>query len=96
MSNEMGRETRAAFLEILEEMGTECQAGGENRKAMITEDKQERTYVFCFSDEFAMKPGDKIKNWVTEADFTVIRTRALSAAGSFHYFEVTAKERAAT
>jgi hypothetical protein len=91
MSNDIGKETRAAFLEILEEMGTECQAGGESRKAMITENKQERTYAFCFADEFAVKPGDKIKNWVTETNFTVIRTRSLSAAGSFHYFEVTAK-----
>jgi hypothetical protein len=91
MSNEIGKETRAAFLEILEEMGTDCQAGGESRKAMITENKEDRTYAFCFADEFAVKAGDKIKNWATEADFTVTRTRSLPAAGSFHYFEVSAK-----
>jgi hypothetical protein len=62
MSDEIGKETRAGFLEILQEMGTDCQAGGESRKAMITENKQERTYAFCFADEFAVKPGDKIKN----------------------------------
>lgn len=89
MDNEIGRELRDAFLEILKEMGTDCQAGGEKRRALLQDDRAKRTTIFSFADEFPLKKGDKIKNWATEVDHTVIEMRPVSKAGAFHHFEVT-------
>jgi hypothetical protein len=89
MDNEIAKELREAFLEILREMGTECQAGGEKRRALLQDNRAERTTTFKFADEFPLKKGDKIKNWATEVDHTVMDMRPVSKAGGFHHFEVT-------
>ncbi len=91
MSNEIGDEMRAAFLDMLEMIGTDCQAAGESRKALVQEDKKTGATLFKFADEFPIKAGDKIKNRATEADFSVLQARPVSKAGSYHHFEVTAK-----
>ena len=87
MNNEYGKEVRAVFLETVEEIGTDCDVAGEQRKAIRSEDKN-GVVSFAFADEFAIKPGDSIREIATESYFAVLGTRSLSAAGQFHYFQV--------
>ena len=94
MTNEIGKVLRDAFLTLLEEMGTDYHTAGEKRKALIRENKDDGTTVFKFADEFATSPGNKIKNWATEAEFIIIKARSISSGGSYHHFEVIAQENA--
>jgi hypothetical protein len=80
-------------MELLEVGGTNCHAAGETRKALLRDDKHRGTTLFQFADEFPLKPGDVLKNWVTETNFSTIRARPVSSAGCFNHFEVTASEQ---
>jgi len=91
MSDTPGDEFRKAFLVMLEKMGTDCDAGGELRKALIQENKEKGYTVFKFADEFPLKAGDMIRNCMTETIFSVIDTpHAVSRANAFHHFEAAA------
>ena len=64
--------------------------GGEKRRALVEENKSEGYTVFKFAEEFAIQPGDKVKNWATEKEFEVIDAQPVSRGGAFHHFEVAA------
>lgn len=84
-----GDELRKGFLILLEEAGTDCDAGGEPRKALL----QKAEYgmmKFKFADEFAIKEGDRIRNCKTEQLFAVTGCEPVSKMNTFHHFEVTA------
>ena len=89
-NNETGRVLRQAFLQLLAIQGTDCETGGETRRALIEEDKPRGMYIFKFADEFPAKKEDKIRNCATEQMFSVIGMRPVSRGGSFHHFEVGA------
>jgi len=94
MSNEIGDDFRAAFLDTLADAGTDCQ-GGETRKALMKEDRKTGLTTFKFSDEFPIKTGDQVKNLVTGTAYSVVQVRPISVAGSYHCFEVSTKQTAA-
>ena len=85
----VGADFREAFLEMLSIMGSDCEAGGEKRKALKQEKKKEGYVVFQFADEFAIEVGDRITEHATETRFDVVDTEATSKAGVFFCFEVT-------
>jgi hypothetical protein len=89
MSNEAGKELRDAFLEMLEEMGTECDVRGELRRALKQTKMKEGYVVFQFADEFALDVGDRIRETTIESYFEVVDMEPISAAGVFNHFEVT-------
>jgi hypothetical protein len=89
MSNEIGKEFRAAFLEMLELMGTDCDVRGESRRALKQTKMKEGYVVFQFDDEFALDVGDRITEHATESHFDVVDMEAVSKAGAFHHFQVT-------
>jgi hypothetical protein len=87
MSNEIGNDFRAAFLETLELTGTECDVRGESRRAL--KQTKEGYIVFQFADEFALDVGDRITEHATESHFDVVDMEAVSTAGAFQHFQVT-------
>ena len=89
MMDNVGEDFREAFLEMLDVMGTACDAGGEQRKALKQTRKKEGYVVFQFADEFAIEAGDHIVEHATETRFEVVDTEAISKAGAFFCFEVT-------
>src|SRR5471032_1156181 len=90
VTNPSGDAFRTAFLEQLALQGTDCHAGGEKRRALVEEKKSEGYTVFKFAEEFAIQPGDKVKNWATEKEFEVIDAQPVPRGGAFHHFEVAA------
>jgi hypothetical protein len=90
MANPTGDAFRTNFLELLATQGTDCHAGGELRRTLIEENKHEGYTVFKSADEFAIQPGDTIKNWATAREFEVIDAQPVSRGGAFHHFEVAA------
>jgi hypothetical protein len=89
MSNEIGKNFRAAFLEMLELMGTDCDVRGESRRALKQTKMKEGYTVFQFADEFALDVGDRITEHATESHFDVVGMEAVSKAGAFQHFQVT-------
>jgi hypothetical protein len=89
MSNEAGRGLRAAFLELLAEMGTECDVRKELRRAVKQSEMKEGYVVFQFPDEFALEVGDRIRETTIEGYFDVVDMKPISSAGVFNHFEVT-------
>jgi len=89
MSNEIGKDYRAAFLETLELMGTDCDVRGEPRRALKQTKMKEGYTVFEFADEFALDVGDRITEHATESHFDVVDMEAVSQAGAFQQFQVT-------
>ena len=83
-----GQMLRDGFLMLLKQMGTDCHAGGETRKALISRDKETRDMVFKFAEEFSIGAGDTVRNEITEEIFTVVSVRPVSAGNAFHHFEV--------
>jgi hypothetical protein len=55
MSNEIGEGLREAFIEMLDEAGTDCHAAGETRKALIQE--KGGVTLLQFADEFSRTAG---------------------------------------
>jgi hypothetical protein len=85
----LGDELRNGFLLLLEEAGTDCDAGGEPRKALL----QKADYgmmKFKFAGEFAIHEGDRIRNGQTEQLYAVTGCESVSKMNAFHHFEVTA------
>ncbi len=89
MDNEIGKEFRAAFLEMLKLMGTDCDVHGEVRPALKQTKSKEGYVVFQFADEFALDVGDRIIEIATESHFDVIEMQPVSKAGAFNHFAVT-------
>ena len=89
MANEIGKAFRDAFLEILREVGTDCDVRGELRRALKQTKIKEGYVVFQFADEFALDVGDRIIETATESHFDVIEMQPVSKAGTFHHFAVT-------
>jgi hypothetical protein len=89
MNSGIGEIARTAWEKALELAGTECDAGGERRRAVKIKMKGAATTVFQFAEEFALKRGDKIREIATESYFTVIEAEPISQAGVFNHFEVT-------
>jgi len=85
-----GQLLREGFLMLLKEMGTDCHAGGETRKALISKDKEMGDTVLKFLEEFAIGAGDVVRNEITEETFTVVSVRPVATANVFHHFEVVA------
>lgn len=85
----LGDELRKGFLVLLEEAGTDCDAGGELRKAILQKIEYGMT-KFKFAGEFAIKEGDRIRNCKTEQLYAVTGCEAVSKMNAFHHFEVTA------
>jgi len=71
-------------------MGTDCHAGGETRKALISENKDTGDTVFKFAEELSIGPGDVVRKEITEETFTVVSVRPVSKANAFYCFEVVA------
>ena len=91
MSNEIGDGARNAFGEVLNAAGEDCQIGGETKRALVKENHAEGIATFSLlPGEFAIKPGDKIKRWATEADYLVISAKQHATAGTPVRFVVTA------
>ena len=91
MRDEVGEDFRAAFLEMLEVAGTECDVRGERRRALKQTKKKEGYVVFQFADEFAIEVGDRFMETATETRFDVVDVESVSVAGVFQHFEVTAE-----
>jgi hypothetical protein len=89
MSNEIGKESRSAFLEMLKLMGTNCDVRGESRRALEQTRMKEGYIVFQFADEFPLDVGDRITEHATESHFYVVDMEPVSIAGAFHHFQVT-------
>lgn len=89
MSNEAGRGLREAFLEILEEMGTECDVRGELRCALKQTTMTEGYVIFQFANEFALEVGDRIREATIEGYYDVVDRKPVSKGGVFNHFEVT-------
>jgi hypothetical protein len=81
---------REGFLLLLKQMGTDCHADGETRKALISKHKETSDTVFKFAEECSIQAGDVVRNQITEETFTVVSVRPVSAANAFHHFEVVA------
>ena len=90
MTNPVGDASRVAFLELLATQGTDCHAGGEIRRALVEEIRNEGYTMFKFADEFAIQPGDNMRNCGFEREFEVIDAQPVARAGTFHHFEVAA------
>src|SRR5205823_14464387 len=91
MRDEVGEDLRAAFLEMLELAGTECDVRGERHRALKQTKKKEGYVVFQFADEFAIEVGDRFMEIATETRFDVVDVESVSVAGVFQHFEVTAE-----
>lgn len=85
-----GAQARRALVDMISLTGTDCHAGGEKRKALIQEDKEEGYHIFKFLEEFPLQTGDRIKNWATEQNYEVVSFRSVSKFGVFWVFEVCA------
>ena len=79
---------REALNKMFEVQGTDCEAGGETRKALIQESDDKA--VFKFLEEFGLKNDDLIRNCMTEQQYSVVDYRAVSKFGGFWCFQVTA------
>ena len=66
MRDEVGEDLRAAFLEMLDLAGTECDVRGERRRALKQVKKKEGYVVFQFADEFAIEVGGRFMEIATE------------------------------
>jgi hypothetical protein len=89
MSNEIGETFRAAFLEMLQHMGTDCDVRGDHRRALKQTKMKDGYIVFQFADEFPLEVGDRITEHATESHFDVVDMEPVSKAGAFYNFQVT-------
>ena len=85
-----GELLRDGFLFGLKHNGTDCHAGGEARRALVSMRKEAGDTVFQFAEEFAIVSGDVIRNEITEETFTVASVRPVAADNTFVYLEVVA------
>ena len=91
MRDEVGEDFRAAFLEMLQLAGTECDVRGERYRGLKQTKKKEGYVVFQFADEFAIEVGDRFMEIATETRFDVVDVESVSVAGVFQHFEVTSE-----
>lgn len=86
----MSMESQAAnllqrgFKQQFAQMGTLCDAGGQQRK--VLKGKKDNYTTFAFPEEFPLKNGDRIRELATESYFTVLETEPVSGTGVFLYF----------
>ena len=83
----MGQQARQGLEQMFREMGTDCEAGGETRRALIDDGDLETTFKFL--EEFAVANDDVIRNCITEDRFSVVDYKPVSKFGVFWVFRVT-------
>jgi len=92
MSDELGKEARNAFVQMVQSAGTDCDVRGERKRGIKQTRKKPGYIVFQFPDEFAIRVGDRIREIATETSFDVVDLESQSAAGVYNRFEVTTKK----
>jgi hypothetical protein len=92
MSDELGKEARKAFVEMVRLAGTDCDVRGERKRGIKQTRKKPGYIVFQFPDEFAIRLGDRIREIATETSFDVVDLESQSAGGVYNRFEVTTRK----